>query len=99
EQNYRFANEAREAFIRYIAVRKAQPLFSNARSIRNALDRIRLRQANRLVSKLNRVLNTEDIMSIEASDVLARRAFAGGSDTARVKALTVIFNRSDVQVL
>lgn len=82
EQNYRFAPEARDAFARYIAKRKAQPLFSNARSIRNALDRIRLRQANRLVSKLDRVLTSDDLMSIEAGDVLASRVFSRASDVA-----------------
>jgi probable Rubsico expression protein CbbX len=80
EQNYRFSAEARDAFVRYIALRKTQPLFSNARSIRNALDRIRLRQANRLVSNLDRILTGEDLMAIEAGDVLASRVFSGGSD-------------------
>jgi probable Rubsico expression protein CbbX len=79
-QNYRFVPEARDAFVRYIGLRKAQPLFSNARSIRNALDRIRLRQANRLVSELDRVLSSDDLMTIEAADVLASRVFSGGSD-------------------
>ncbi|MBV9566311.1 MAG: CbbX protein [Bradyrhizobium sp.] len=78
-QSYRFAPDARDAFVRYIAVRKTQPLFSNARSIRNALDRIRLRQANRLVSRLDRLLTSEDVMSIEAEDVLASRVFAAAS--------------------
>jgi len=41
EMNYRFSADARQAFVRYIGLRKTQPLFSNARSIRNALDRIR----------------------------------------------------------
>jgi len=77
-QNYRFSPEARAAFEKYIAVRRTQPLFSNARSIRNALDRVRLRQANRLVSRLDRVLTSDDVMSIEASDVLASRVFAQG---------------------
>jgi probable Rubsico expression protein CbbX len=80
EQKYHFSAEAREAFTRYIGLRKTQPLFSNARSIRNALDRIRLRQANRLVSNLDRVLNSDDLMAIEANDVLASRVFSGGSD-------------------
>ena len=80
EQNYQFSQEARDAFVRYIALRKAQPLFSNARSIRNALDRIRLRQASRLVSNLDRVLTGDDLMAIEAGDVLASRVFSGGSD-------------------
>jgi len=75
-QNYRFTPEARDAFEKYIMARKTQPLFANARSIRNALDRIRLRQANRLVSRLDRVLTSEDVMSIEAADVLASRVFA-----------------------
>jgi hypothetical protein len=52
-----------------------QPLFSNARSIRNALDRLRLRQANRLVSDLDRVITLNDIKQIEATDVLASRVF------------------------
>jgi probable Rubsico expression protein CbbX len=78
EQNYSFAPEAREAFVRYIALRRTQPLFSNARSIRNALDRIRLRQASRLVSRLDRVLTSAEVTSIEASDVLASRVFSGG---------------------
>ncbi len=76
DQNYHFSPEARDAFIRYIALRKTQPLFSNARSIRNALDRIRLRQANRLVSDLDRLLTADDIMSLQASDILASRVFA-----------------------
>jgi probable Rubsico expression protein CbbX len=74
-QNYCFSAEAREAFASYIALRKTQPLFSNARSIRNALDRMRLRQANRLVSNLDRPLTVSDLKSIDASDVLASRVF------------------------
>ena len=73
--NYKFTPESSDAFVRYIALRKTQPLFSNARSIRNALDRIRLRQANRLVADLDRTLTADDIMSIEPSDVLASRVF------------------------
>jgi probable Rubsico expression protein CbbX len=78
EQNYHLSPEARDAFVRYIAIRKTQPLFSNARSIRNALDRIRLRQANRLVSRLDRVLTSAEVTSIEAADVLASRVFSEG---------------------
>src|SRR5215475_7132669 len=81
-QNYRFSLEAREAFVRYIALRKSQPLFSNARSIRNALDRIRLRQANRLVANIDRILTSDDLTSIEAGDVLASRVFSAESNAA-----------------
>jgi probable Rubsico expression protein CbbX len=82
DMNYGFTKEARAEFVRYIALRKNQPLFSNARSIRNALDRLRLRQANRLVADLDHVLTADDIRSIEASDVLASRVFGkGGKST------------------
>jgi probable Rubsico expression protein CbbX len=77
--NYKFTPAAREAFIRYISLRRTQPLFSNARSIRNALDRMRLRQANRLMADLSRTIGVEDIMSLDASDVLASRVFSGGN--------------------
>jgi len=79
EMNYKFSAAAREAFVRYIGLRKTQPLFSNARSIRNALDRLRLRQASRLVADLDRVLTADDIMSLEAPDVLASRVFSNSS--------------------
>ncbi len=83
DQNYSFSAQAREAFVRYIAARRQQPLFSNARSIRNALDRIRLRQANRLVSNLDQVVTSQDLMSIEPQDVLASRVFSGAPDGTR----------------
>jgi hypothetical protein len=81
EMNYKFSADAHQAFIRYISLRKTLPLFSNARSIRNALDRMRLRQANRLVADLDRVLTAEHIMSLEASDVLASRVFSNSAVT------------------
>ncbi|OCC01114.1 CbbX protein [Labrys sp. WJW] len=86
ERNYRFDAQARAAFVRYIELRKTQPLFSNARSIRNALDRIRLRQASRLVDDLDRRLTADDIMTIEAADVLASRVFAKGAQPDGVSA-------------
>lgn len=81
DMNYKFSAEARDAFMRYISLRKIQPLFSNARSIRNALDRMRLRQANRLVADLDRSLSADDIMSLEPSDVLASRVFPESQPT------------------
>ncbi len=85
--NYKFTSDARDAFVRYIALRKAQPLFSNARSIRNALDRIRLRQANRLVADEGAILSVDDVQSVVASDVLASRVFET-SQPAVVEQLT-----------
>ena len=74
--NYKFTPPAREAFVRYISLRRTQPLFSNARSIRNAIDRMRLRQASRLMADSGRTLQIDDIMSLEAADVLASRVFS-----------------------
>jgi probable Rubsico expression protein CbbX len=76
ERGYRFSTAAREAFVNYIALRRTQPLFSNARSIRNAVDRMRLRQADRLVSDLDRMLEIADLETIDPADVLASRVFA-----------------------
>lgn len=50
------------------------PRFSNARSVRNAIDRARLRQANRLVARGGRISKL-DLMTIEAEDILASRVF------------------------
>lgn len=78
ERGYRFSAAARDAFERYVVLRRTQPFFSNARSIRNAVDRIRLRQADRLVSDLDRMLDVADLETIDPSDVLASRVFNGG---------------------
>jgi probable Rubsico expression protein CbbX len=74
-QNYRFSAAARSAMEAYIAQRREQPYFSNARSIRNALDRARLRQAGRLIAHEGPV-RAAALREIEASDILASRVFA-----------------------
>ena len=76
EQNYKFSAAGEAAFARYIDLRRTQPLFANGRSIRNGLDRARLRQASRLVADLDRTLTAEDLMTLDAPDVLASRVFA-----------------------
>jgi probable Rubsico expression protein CbbX len=80
EQNYKFSPQARQAFARYIEARKLQPHFANARSIRNALDRARLRQAGRLVAARGGVVTADDLVTIEASDILASRVFEQASE-------------------
>ena len=60
----------------YIERRIRQPHFANARSVRNALDRARLRQASRLFEKRGGLLSKEDLMTIEAADIRASRVFA-----------------------
>jgi probable Rubsico expression protein CbbX len=77
QQHYRFGEGAREAFDNYLGLRLQQPHFANARSVRNALDRARLRQASRLFQHRDRVLTTADLTTIEAQDIRASRLFQG----------------------
>ncbi|GBD45028.1 Stage V sporulation protein K [bacterium HR40] len=79
-QNYRFDEEARAAFREYLEHRMRQPQFANARSVRNALDRARLRQAVRLVDSGKGHLSTEDLVTITAADIRASRVFRGGME-------------------
>jgi probable Rubsico expression protein CbbX len=74
--NYRFGPGAREAFGDYLVRRLKQPHFANARSVRNALDRMRLRQASRLFADRYRELSEIDLTTLEAPDILASRVFA-----------------------
>jgi probable Rubsico expression protein CbbX len=76
QQHYAFGEGAREAFDSYLNRRLAQPHFANARSVRNALDRARLRQASRLFADPYKVLSKQDLTTIEAADILASRLFA-----------------------
>ena len=72
--NYRFDADAEPAFARYVGLRRQQPHFANARSIRNALDRIRLRHATRLFTA-DAALTREQLCTLQAEDVLASRVF------------------------
>ncbi len=82
EQNYRFSPAAREAFARYLDARMRQPHFSNARSVRNALDRARLRQAVRLFETRDHALTVEDLMTLQPEEILASRVLAASGPTA-----------------
>ena len=78
EENYRFSEEATAAFADYIERRIQLPFFANARSIRNAIDRARMRQANRLFNRMSGGgLTKLDLMTLEAEDITASRVFAG----------------------
>jgi probable Rubsico expression protein CbbX len=73
-QDYRLDEGANEALVEYIRLRKEQPHFANGRSIRNALDRARLRQASRLFRATSKV-SREDLRTITAEDIRASRVF------------------------
>jgi hypothetical protein len=71
---YTLSPAARDALSEYIALRRQQPHFANARSVRNALDRARLRQANRLFAGGSPV-GREQLMTIDADDIRRSRVF------------------------
>jgi len=88
EQNYRLSADGEAALVEYLRRRMTQPHFANARSLRNALDRARLRQASRLFDRGGSALTRVDLMTIEAEDILASRVFeetepAGPADEPR----------------
>jgi probable Rubsico expression protein CbbX len=74
QQNYVFSPKARDAMGQYISRRRTQPHFANARSIRNALDRSRLRHANRLL-EMDDDVTTAMLSTIEEPDIRASRVF------------------------
>lgn len=77
KENYCLSDEAQAAFSAYIVRRMQLPFFANARSIRNAIDRARMRQANRLFQSGGRLFSRRDLMTIEAEDITASRVFSG----------------------
>jgi len=81
--NYRFAADARSAFAEYLERRIRQPHFANARSVRNALDRARLRQASRLFAERERAFTAAELTTIEAGDIRASRVFQAAADKSK----------------
>ncbi len=79
EADYTFSPEAEAALAHYVALRRSQPNFANARSIRNAFDRMRLRQSLRLFEAPGPV-DRAALSTITEQDVRASRVFAGGID-------------------
>jgi probable Rubsico expression protein CbbX len=75
EQQYQLTPEAEIALTDYIKKRKEKPLFANARSVKNALDRARMRQANRIFESRGQVLTKKELVNIEASDILQSTIF------------------------
>jgi probable Rubsico expression protein CbbX len=76
--HYRLSDNAASALQEYVTRRRMQPHFANARSIRNALDRARLRQANRLFERRAQGISCDALSTIEDADIRASRVFAGG---------------------
>ena len=75
EQQYQLTPQAEIALGEYIQLRKQKPLFANARSIKNALDRARMRQANRIFDSRGQVLTKKELVNLEAEDFLQSTVF------------------------
>nr|QHO64200.1 Rubisco expression protein [Lympha mucosa] len=75
EQQYRFAPDADKVLLDYTKRRMQQPHFANARSIRNAIDRARMRQANRIFASGDKKLTKADLVTIQPQDILKSRLF------------------------
>lgn len=80
KMQYALSPEATKAFLEYIERRQKLPHFANARSMRNALDRARLRQANRLFESASNKLSRHELMTLEERDIRASRVFEGNRD-------------------
>jgi probable Rubsico expression protein CbbX len=74
KQAYEFSDDAATTFRQYLERRIRQPRFAHARSVRNAIDRARLRQANRLFDHGGKLARAE-LMTIEPEDILKSRVF------------------------
>nr|QCI08502.1 Rubisco expression protein [Spermothamnion repens] len=75
EQQYKFASDADQVLLEYADKRMQQPHFANARSIRNAIDRARMRQANRIFTSGDKTLTKADLVTIQSEDILKSRLF------------------------
>jgi probable Rubsico expression protein CbbX len=75
EQQYQLTPDAEIALTNYIMKRKEKPLFANARSVKNALDRARMRQANRIFDSRGQVLTKKELVNLEADDILQSTVF------------------------
>jgi probable Rubsico expression protein CbbX len=82
QREYRLDGDAEVALSRYVERRVRQPRFANARSIRNAIDRARLRQAARLFDR-GGPLSRRDLVTIEAQDILRSSVFEHVPEAAR----------------
>jgi probable Rubsico expression protein CbbX len=75
EAGYELSPTARDTFRDYLARRRGQPRFANARSVRNAVERARLRHANRLFGQDDMEVTKDDLSRLEPADFLASRVF------------------------
>jgi probable Rubsico expression protein CbbX len=75
ETGYRLPPDTRDTFRDYLDRRSSQPRFANARSVRNAVERARLRHANRLFDEGSGMVTKDELMRLDPGDFLASRVF------------------------
>jgi probable Rubsico expression protein CbbX len=93
EQQYKLTPEAENVLLQYIVLRMEQPLFANARSAKNALDRARMRQANRIFeTSADQVLTKTDLVTLLPEDFLKSRLFNNPTIPAAYPAPTAGYN-------
>jgi probable Rubsico expression protein CbbX len=74
--SYYLSDEAEAAFREYLTLRMRQPRFANARSVRNELERARLRHAHRLAANPQLGRSRDDLMRLEPADILTSPVFS-----------------------
>jgi len=81
DQHYKLADDAEKAFREYLEKRREQPRFANARSVRNAIDRARMRQAIRIydVAEEKQKLTKGDLVTLAEEDITKSRVFEDGA--------------------
>ena len=75
DQQYQLTPNAEIALNQYLEKRRQRPLFANARSLKNALDRARMRQANRIFDSRGQILTKKELVNLEAEDILQSTIF------------------------
>ena len=75
DQQYQLTTDAELALTEYIKKRKEKPLFANARSVKNALDRARMRQANRIFDSREQIVTKKELIDLESQDILQSTIF------------------------
>jgi probable Rubsico expression protein CbbX len=76
-ESYEFTDDAEDAFRAYLERRVCRPRFAHARSVRNAIERARLRHANRVYEEIKdgHAPGRDDLVRIEAQDILKSSVF------------------------
>ena len=87
QQAYALSEAAEEALSEYLERRMRLPLFAHARSVRNAIERARLRHANRVYTAAldGGAPTTADLVRIEAEDILKSSVFQEEAEPCRAQ--------------